>query len=216
LRIAAILLLTSLVAAAAPAARAESPFASVPAGSEVRLDAGLPLRGVLMNAGPESLLVRPARGPVVALPNDAVKSIAWKSGSRPSARKDVLLGIGIGAAGGAVIGAAVGGMGEGGGGSQTGGGGGDNAPRIANAVTSTAAAATVAQATTSATYRAVLGAVIGGIAGGLAGGVIRAGLHEDVWTTVPGPVSRALGVPATPTTALFAIRLPLPFGHRTR
>jgi hypothetical protein len=206
------LLATLLLAAFAAPACAGSPFAVIPAGTPVRVTSAVfpaQVRGTLLNAGEDSLRVLPARGGApFAIANGAVRSLEYRSARRPCGRMDVLLGIGAGMVGGAVLGAALNGENhEGGGGTGEGEDERDHASEAGEGVS--AAAATVATPSTSTAYRAVTGAVLGGIAGGVLGRLFKLGFREDVWSTVPGPVSRALGVPPSPARSVFTVRIPL-------
>jgi hypothetical protein len=209
-----------LLAALATPAFAGSPFAVVPAGTPVRVTAaGSPasLRGRLLSAGDDSLRFQPADGgPALALANGAVRFLDYLSSRQPCERMNALLGIGAGMVGGAVLGVAlIGGGHDAGRGTTTsapGGGGGD---RLADAAGAATATPTPTTPTPSAAYRAVMGTVLGGVVGGIAGGVlgnaVGFGFKEDVWTSVPGPVSRALGVPSSPAPGVFTVRVSFRF-----
>jgi hypothetical protein len=187
----------------------------VPQGAEVRLDVrgrhGA-LRGALVRANPDSVRVRQRSGVVTSVAIADVEGFRYVSDSAPSPRKAALLGIGLGAAGGALLGVLAG-QGTGGEGGEGGAGGGEGAEgpgrdAVQSVQATAAATATVAKA--SSDYRAIVGAVIGGIAGGLLGAATGMGQHELRWTDVSVGGGGRLGViPPPAATPVFAIRIPL-------
>ena len=218
------LLAFSFLLALTTAARAASPPSSlpqVPAGVEVRLTLQgqrRAVRGSFVDAGPESLRIRPRRGDVVAMPSSSVSAFSFVSDVQASPRKATLLGIGIGATGGAVFGALVGsGLGSEGGGGGGEGEGGGGAPRLAmSRMAAAASAASTVQGKASADYRAVVGALIGGIAGGVVGSLTGLGMTEERWQSVPMPGQHASWNAGPAAPPVFAVRFALPTGSRQR